>query len=138
MRRHLLSLSLSPSLCFRFHSIGFVCEADASQRTPTKPKARQLRELAANAVASTPNLFTTAFLGMPNAAYQAQVLNPNSWGGFIELSIFSRHFGCQVRGQTRTRSQALLVSPLPPRQMGYRLPLAARNFLVITGVCARL
>jgi superfamily I DNA/RNA helicase len=35
--------------------------------------------------------------------------------------------GDKLRGQTRTRSQALLVSPLPPRQMCARLPLAAWN-----------
>jgi ubiquitin thioesterase OTU1 len=78
------------------HSVGYVCEADITQRTPTKAKARKLRELIANIVASSPRLFTTAFLGMPNEAYQARVLNPNSWGGFIELSIFSRHFGVEI------------------------------------------
>jgi hypothetical protein len=31
------------------------------------------------------------------------------------------------RGKTRTRSQALLVFPLPPHQMKSRLPLAARK-----------
>jgi hypothetical protein len=31
----------------------------------------------------------------------------------------------QVRGKTRTRLQPLLVFPLPPHQIGARLPLAA-------------
>jgi len=33
---------------------------------------------------------------MPTEVYQAQVLDPNAWGGFIELSIFSRHFDVEV------------------------------------------
>jgi hypothetical protein len=33
----------------------------------------------------------------------------------------------EVRGQTRTRLQPLLISPLPPRQTCARLPLAARE-----------
>jgi hypothetical protein len=99
------------------HAIGYVCEADASQRTFTKAKVRELRNIAANAVASSPHLFTTAFLGMPNHAYQARILEPNSWGGFIELSIFSRHFGVEVGGTLSCAlASACVRFPLPPRE----------------------
>jgi hypothetical protein len=47
----------------------------------------------------------------------------------LGASTNSRAVEAQVRGQTRTRSQALLVSPLPPRQTCARLPLAAREYL---------
>ena len=79
-----------------FYSVSYVCEADAEKRSFTKAKTRALRRLAADVVASSPNTFTTAFLGMPTEVYQAQVLDPNAWGGFIELSIFSRHFDVEV------------------------------------------
>lgn len=55
-----------------------------------------MRELAANIVASDPKLYNTAFLGSPNHLYQDQVLNPNTWGGAIELSIFAVHFQTEM------------------------------------------
>jgi hypothetical protein len=39
--------------------------------------------------------------------------------------------GLVRRGKTRTRSQALLVFPLPPHQMKSRLPLAALEFRLL-------
>ena len=41
-------------------------------------------------VAGDPEEYTEAFLGKPNAEYCAWILNPQSWGGAIELSILAR------------------------------------------------
>ena len=40
--------------------------------------------------------YNEAFLGQPNAAYCAWILEPKHWGGAIELSILARHYGREI------------------------------------------
>jgi ubiquitin thioesterase OTU1 len=55
-----------------------------------------LRELIANMVASEPQRYNTVFLGSPNLGYQHHILNPDTWGGAIELSILARHYQAEI------------------------------------------
>lgn len=49
----------------------------------------ELRERVANIVCSDPQTYNYAFLGMSNPAYAQHILNPDVWGGGIELAILS-------------------------------------------------
>ena len=66
-----------------FNSIGLCMERSRS-------KAHKLRQMVADAVLSDPFTYNEAFLGKPTDEYATWILNPASWGGQIELSIFSR------------------------------------------------
>ena len=44
----------------------------------------------AETVAADPATYTEGFLGKSNAEYQRWILDPQKWGGAIELSILSR------------------------------------------------
>ena len=43
-----------------------------------------------------PGVYDEAFLGKPPAAYAEWVLQPESWGGAIELDILSKHCGVRI------------------------------------------
>ncbi|KAI9126277.1 hypothetical protein K1719_002698 [Acacia pycnantha] len=65
-----------------FNAIGYVMDHD-------KTKASELRQVIAATVASDPQKYSVAFLGKPNADYCAWILDPEKWGGAIELSILA-------------------------------------------------
>ena len=75
-----------------FHSVAYVCSSKAAGA----PAALHVREVVANLVASDPGRYTTAFLGSPNALYQEHILNTDTWGGAIELSILSTHYQTEI------------------------------------------
>ena len=75
-----------------FHSIAYVC----SNKTTGPAAAAHIREVVANLVASDPARYSTIFLGSPNALYQQHILNTDTWGGAIEMSILSTHFQTEV------------------------------------------
>jgi ubiquitin thioesterase OTU1 len=62
----------------------------------TRSRAQELRKVAANAVLADPYEFNEAVLGKERSAYATWIQNPTSWGGAIELSIFSRHFKKEI------------------------------------------
>ncbi|GJN19063.1 hypothetical protein PR202_gb06298 [Eleusine coracana subsp. coracana] len=47
-------------------------------------------------VANDPEKFNEAFLGKPNEAYCAWILDPEKWGGAIELAILSEYYGREI------------------------------------------
>ncbi|KAL4201450.1 hypothetical protein AMTRI_Chr02g216150 [Amborella trichopoda] len=47
-------------------------------------------------VASDPTRYTGAFLGKPNEEYCAWILDPEKWGGAIELSILADYYGREI------------------------------------------
>ncbi|CAG8477161.1 8018_t:CDS:10 [Paraglomus occultum] len=47
-------------------------------------------------VQSDPVTYNDAFLGMSNDEYCTRISGPNTWGGAIELSIFSEHFNVEI------------------------------------------
>jgi len=73
-----------------FHSCSYVLEGKS------KTKARELRELCAQIVLDNPKVYNTAFLGMNNHNYVQSIMDPQSWGGAIELSILSNHYKTEV------------------------------------------
>lgn len=50
----------------------------------------------ADTILSHAEEYTEAFLGQAPAQYAAKILRPNVWGGAIELSILSQHFGVEI------------------------------------------
>jgi ubiquitin thioesterase OTU1 len=50
----------------------------------------------AAAVASDPAKYSEVFLGKPNEAYCAWILDSEKWGGAIELSILSEYYGREI------------------------------------------
>ncbi|KAG8069830.1 hypothetical protein GUJ93_ZPchr0006g42254 [Zizania palustris] len=79
---------LSDNSCL-FNAVGYVMEHNRN-------KASELRQVIAAAVASDPAKYTEAFLGKPNEAYCAWILDPAKWGGAIELSILSEYYGREI------------------------------------------
>jgi ubiquitin thioesterase OTU1 len=75
-----------------FHSIAYVC----SNKGTGVAAAAAIREIVANLVASDPAKYSTAFLASPNHLYQQHIMNPDTWGGGIELSILSTHYQTEI------------------------------------------
>ncbi|KAG0469592.1 hypothetical protein HPP92_016292 [Vanilla planifolia] len=72
-----------------FNAVGYVMDHD-------KHRAQELRQVIAMTVASDPIKYNEAFLGKPNEIYCAWILNPEKWGGAIELSILSEYYGREI------------------------------------------
>ncbi len=73
-----------------FHTCSYVLE------NRSRTKAKELRELCAQIVLDDTVTYNTAFLGMPNRTYVSSILDPNAWGGAIELSILSKHYKTEI------------------------------------------
>ncbi|XP_051149647.1 OVARIAN TUMOR DOMAIN-containing deubiquitinating enzyme 2 isoform X2 [Andrographis paniculata] len=61
-----------------------------------KNKAPELRQVIAATVASDPEKYSEAFLGKTNEEYCAWILNPEKWGGAIELAILADYYGREI------------------------------------------
>ncbi|PIA28410.1 hypothetical protein AQUCO_07000024v1 [Aquilegia coerulea] len=72
-----------------FNAVGFVMEHD-------KHKAAELRQVIAATVASDPVKYSEAFLAKTNEEYCAWILDPEKWGGAIELSILAEYYGREI------------------------------------------
>ncbi|KNC98445.1 ubiquitin-specific protease OTU1 [Spizellomyces punctatus DAOM BR117] len=72
-----------------FRSIGYVLE-----RSPEA--ANKLRKIVADTIVNDPINYNEAILGRNPLAYREWILQPNSWGGAIELAIFSDHFQVEI------------------------------------------
>ncbi|XP_011079420.1 ubiquitin thioesterase OTU1 isoform X2 [Sesamum indicum] len=72
-----------------FNAVGYVMDHD-------KNKASELRQVIAATVASDPEKYSEAFLGKTNEEYCAWILNPEKWGGAIELSILAEYYGREI------------------------------------------
>jgi len=75
-----------------FHTVAYLC----NNRATGAVSAASIREIVANLVASDPTKYSTSFLGSPNHLYQQHIMNPDTWGGAIELAILSTHFQCEI------------------------------------------
>ncbi|GER43338.1 ubiquitin thioesterase OTU1 [Striga asiatica] len=74
-----------------FNAVGYVMDHDRN-------KASELRQVIAATVASDPEKYSEAFLGLTNDEYCAWILNPDKWGGAIELAILSEYYGREIAG----------------------------------------
>lgn len=74
-----------------FTSVGYVLNGKVDTSCGTF-----MREIIANAVASNPDEYSEAVLGQSNPDYCKWILQPDSWGGAIELSILSKFYGLEI------------------------------------------
>ncbi|CAL6274074.1 unnamed protein product [Bathycoccus prasinos] len=72
-----------------FNAIGYVFFRSLA-------KATELRKVVHDAVLSDPDTFSEAALGKPPKEYAEWVLQPNSWGGQVELFVLSTHLRKQI------------------------------------------
>lgn len=72
-----------------FNAIGYVFFRSLA-------KAKELRKVVHDAVLSDPDTFSEAALGKPPKEYAEWVLQPNSWGGQVELFVLSTHLRKQI------------------------------------------
>lgn len=82
-----------------FHSIYHLLVINAASSSSSSSSIKSpfaLRELIANMVACDPTKYNTVFLGSPNELYQQHILNENTWGGAVEINIFSQHFQAEI------------------------------------------
>ena len=56
----------------------------------------ELRELAACIIMSNPDKFSSVLLGKTNTDYTQWLLKSESWGGGIELTVFSEHYKVEL------------------------------------------
>jgi len=54
------------------------------------------RNIVANEINNNKLKYNTTFLGMPNDEYQTHILNPDNWGGGIELDILANYIKVQI------------------------------------------
>ncbi|KAE9596360.1 putative ubiquitinyl hydrolase 1 [Lupinus albus] len=97
-----------------FNAVGYVMDHDSK-------KASELRQVIAATVASDPEKYSEAFLGKPNAEYCNWILDPEKWGGAIELSILADYCGreiaaydiqttrCDLYGQGKNYSERVML-----------------------------
>ncbi|WFD36163.1 ubiquitin-specific protease otu1 [Malassezia cuniculi] len=74
-----------------FNAISHVSGSDVSQQS-----AAVLRQTAAQIIESDPHAFPDAVLGEPRSSYVAKLLKPTTWGGALELAVFSQYFGVEI------------------------------------------
>ncbi|KAH7102387.1 OTU-domain-containing protein [Auriculariales sp. MPI-PUGE-AT-0066] len=72
-----------------FASIGIIFEQDQSA-------SLKLRKLAADTIRQDEIQYDEALLGQPRESYMTAIQNPLTWGGGIELSIFSTHYKTEI------------------------------------------
>ncbi|KAI8911063.1 ubiquitin thioesterase OTU1-like protein [Gorgonomyces haynaldii] len=72
-----------------FRSISYLMTKDPEQHA-------DYRQLVANVIMSDPDRYNAVFLGRSNQEYCQWILNPKSWGGAIEISIFSEQLQMEI------------------------------------------
>jgi ubiquitin thioesterase OTU1 len=73
-----------------FHACAYVLH------DKSRSKGRDLRQLCANIVQENPKVYNNAFLGQPNLMYVQWIMDKDTWGGAIELSILSDHYKTEI------------------------------------------
>lgn len=58
--------------------------------------ADTLRQVCASVIMSDPATYSAAFLGKDNGEYVQYILNPEKWGGGIELAILSDYYKAEI------------------------------------------
>lgn len=74
-----------------FHTIGYVLEG---QKQISTDLVKRLRQQISQAVLA--GTFDEATLGKSKAEYARWILQPNSWGGALELSIFAQSYATEI------------------------------------------
>lgn len=58
--------------------------------------AHSIRQLIAGVVKSDPQTYSNAFLGRSNSSYCSWIMQDETWGGAIEISILSKHYQVEI------------------------------------------
>jgi ribA/ribD-fused uncharacterized protein len=101
-----------------FTAIAYVAEGSRFNAA-----GQRLRRVCADKIASDPETYSEAVLGMPNAAYCEWITNPFNWGGEVELGILASHFDLEL---CVVSMEAFYVLPFP-------LGTKGRAYLLYTG-----
>ncbi|KAG1126726.1 hypothetical protein G6F42_007544 [Rhizopus arrhizus] len=56
----------------------------------------ELRQVIVDGIKKDPDMYSDVTLGQPRDKYIEWIQKPNSWGGAIELAIFSAYFGVEI------------------------------------------
>ncbi|BEI86209.1 hypothetical protein CcaverHIS002_0604960 [Cutaneotrichosporon cavernicola] len=72
-----------------FSAVSVVFEGDIEA-------AQKLRKVVADAIRADPDTYSDAMLGRARDEYIAKILERNTWGGAIELSIFAKHYKTEI------------------------------------------
>jgi ubiquitin thioesterase OTU1 len=76
-----------------FHTMAYVLE---NHKVAPQSVLQRLRQVVSSAILADPISFDSATLGKSNADYARWITQPNSWGGAIELSIFSKVYSTEI------------------------------------------
>lgn len=76
-----------------FHTIAYVLEGEKVAKAETLTR---LRNVIAKAIRSDEVTYDSATLGKSNADYARWIVQPNSWGGAIELSILAKVYATEI------------------------------------------
>mmetsp|Transcript_54566 Transcript_54566/g.118987 ORF Transcript_54566/g.118987 Transcript_54566/m.118987 type:complete len:320 (+) Transcript_54566:293-1252(+) len=76
-----------------FNAVSYALEGGVAR---AKGRADALRSLVAEAVLNNPTEYNEAILGRTPEDYAVWIKDPSHWGGGIELSVLSDHFGAEL------------------------------------------
>ena len=88
-----------------FNSIAYLCEG-STNRGP------ELRNIVVKAIRSNKEKYNNATLGCSNDEYCSWILNQEHWGGYIEMSILSSHYGVEIAVMHIQDNQILPVNAM--------------------------
>jgi len=73
-----------------FNSVAYAMEGGS------RSLKKFLRQICASYIASDPEKYNEAFLGMPVEEYQEWILDSGNWGGAIETEILAEHYSIEI------------------------------------------
>lgn len=73
-----------------FHSLAYILHDKNTQKGP------ELRDLAAQLIASDPKTYNEGILGMKNSSYVQHLLNPDTWGGAVEVRAMADFYQIEI------------------------------------------
>ncbi|KAL3923250.1 MAG: hypothetical protein SGPRY_004283 [Prymnesium sp.] len=99
----MLCRSVPADGCCMFNALSYVLDGgSSSQTTPSHPPAPAMRQLVASAVLS--GEWDEGMLGKSKEEYARWILQPQQWGGGIELAVLSKHYKSEIATlDTQTR-----------------------------------
>uniref|UniRef100_A0A6A7FM20 Ubiquitin thioesterase OTU n=1 Tax=Hirondellea gigas TaxID=1518452 RepID=A0A6A7FM20_9CRUS len=98
----------------------------AMEKTRDSNNIFELRQIIASVVLSDPQTYTEGLLGKPNTAYAQWIMNPERWGGSIELSILSSYYEIEIA--------AIDIVTLKMHCFGENNKLGKRMYLIYDGI----
>lgn len=85
-------LEVPPDNHCLFYSIDFL----VNEGNLEKPRAKSMRKVIAQKILENPEKFSKVVLEKEPMDYAAWIQSDSSWGGAIELGIFSEHFRIEI------------------------------------------